>query len=197
MTVALRRAAALVLSGLLAAPLPAAEPGLRITLAQPLELASPRSLVLRIEDTQGRPASGAAITVRLPDTAPSATFASGLRTEILTADPKGAASLAGIRWTGGPGESSIAVTASLNGVRGELSLPVKVAASVPERLERASSRGGMKWLWIALIAGGAAGGAVAFAGKPPTAAGSSPAAVIQPPVVTPSIGVPSFTVSRP
>jgi len=197
MIVALRRAAALALSGLLAAPLPAAEPGLRITLAQPLNGASPRVLALRVEDASGRPAAGATLTIRLPDTAPSGTFASGLRSEIVTAGPKGEVTLAGLRWAGGPGINSIAITATLKGARGEMALPVEIGAQAAEQMEKPSARGGMKWLWIALIAGGAAGGAVAFAGKAPGSAVSSPAAIIQPPTVTPTIGVPTVTVSRP
>lgn len=186
-----RRAGALALSWTLAFTLTAQSSGLRLSLAKPLAGPSPRELVLRVADARGRPAAGATITVRLPG---SASSASGLRTEILSASSDGSASIAGIRWSGTPGPASISVIATHSGERADLSIPVQVAPSAPERLE-SSPRHSKTWLWIALVAGGAAGGAAAFLGGS-SSTPASPAA-IRPVITPPAVGTPTFTISKP
>ena len=185
-----RRAGALALTWTLAITITAQSSGLSLNLAKPLSGSSPREVHLRVADGNGRAAAGATVTVRLPE---SALSASGLRTEVLSTGLDGLASIRGLRWPGPPGAASLEVTATLRGARANLTIPVDVTAQVPERRE-ASGKHSKAWLWMVLAAGGAAAGAMAFAG------GSSSATIaptVMPVITPPAVGAPTIIISKP
>jgi hypothetical protein len=156
---------------------------------------SSRRITVEVRDAQGRPAAGARVTFRLPAEAPTGRFASGLPLESFMTSSDGKATVYGIRWSATPGIAKVLVSASLQGERSELEIPVEVSASAqPERVARAGGSSNKKWLILAGVAGGAA--AALAAGR----AGGSPAPGYTPPaaiVVLPSISNPSISITRP
>jgi hypothetical protein len=78
--------------------------------------ASYRGLSIRVSEPSGGPVSNAKVTFQLPDTEPSGTFPNGTRTEHLTTDAKGTASVWGIKWGATPGLCNISVIAKAGSV---------------------------------------------------------------------------------
>jgi hypothetical protein len=155
-----------------------------------------RGLTVLVTDESGRPVDMASVSFRLPDQGATGTFASGLRTEVVTTGPEGRASIWGMQWNKTPGTVQIRITAVKEQARaGILStqfLSDSVAPAAGGEGVFAASHGGHKWLWIAGIAGLAAGGA-AFALL--RSQGSSN--TTNPAVAGLSIGTPSIIVGHP
>jgi len=154
-----------------------------------------RGITVLVTDEAGLPLDMASVSFRLPDQGASGTFSSGLRTEVVTTGPDGRASVWGMQWNKTAGTIQIHITAvkeqARTGIVSTQYLSDALAAKAGgEGVFTASHSGGHKWLWIAAIAGVAAGGA-AFAllrskGTPsPTATTGL------------SVGAPSITVGQP
>jgi hypothetical protein len=162
---------------------------------------SSRRIVVAVESGQGQPVPGATVRFRLPAEGPSGRFPSGMTSESALSGPDGRASVYGIVWNGQPGQLVVAVVCTLGTDTAELEIPVEISqhsvkdpgASNPGRMPSTGSS--RKWLLIgAVIAGGAALGAVTAFSH-----GSTPAApVIQGSItvasVAPTVGVPSILV---
>ena len=155
-----------------------------------------RGVTVLVTDEGGLPLDMASVSFRLPDQGASGTFNSGLRTEVVVTGPDGRASVWGMQWNKTPGTVEIHITAvkeqARTGIVSTQYLSDTVALKAGgEGVFTASHGGGHKWLWIAGIAGLAAGGA-AFAllrskGAPsPTTATTGL-----------TVGAPSITVGQP
>ena len=143
-----------------------------------------------VEDVLGAPVDGAAVTFQLAE---GATFASGLRTEVVTTDQKGRAQVRGIIAAGGAGEAMVHISASYQGLRG--TLDTRVRASAPQTSARPSFS--KKWLWVAVAAGGIGGAAMAVSKRGPGQTVVLPAASYTLPPVTPTLGQPIIVVTNP
>jgi hypothetical protein len=155
-----------------------------------------RGITVLVTDEAGLPLDMASVSFRLPDQGASGTFSSGLRTEVVTTGPDGRASVWGMQWNKTPGTVQIHITAVKEQARtGVVSTQYLSDAVAPkaggEGVFTASHSSGHKWLWIAGIAGLAAGGA-AFALLRSKGATPSPTAT-----TGLSIGAPSIIVGQP
>lgn len=122
-----------------------------------------RGLTVLVTDEGGRPLDMASVSFRLPDQGATGTFSSGLRTEVVTTGPDGRASVWGMQWNKTSGMVQIRITAVKEQARAGIISTQYLSDSVTptaggEGVFKAS-HGGHKWLWIAAIAGLAAGGA--------------------------------------
>jgi hypothetical protein len=151
---------------------------------------------VEITDETGRPVDGAAVSFRMPEEGPGATFEHGMRTEIRTTTPDGLASIRSFQTGGLKGPYQVRVTAVKNQIRAGTVVSQYVSESAGPRPSAATGSGGKrKWLAIAAIAGGAAAGAFAGMrgrGGPGSASPSAPV-----PTTPPQIGTPSITVGGP
>lgn len=162
-----------------------------------------RGVTVLVTDEAGQPVDMAAVSFHLPDQGATGTFNSGLRTEVVTTGPDGRASIWGMQWNKTPGPVEIRITAVKDqaraGIIGTLYLSDSVAPQPGGAPTAAggqgvfkASHGGHKWLWIAAIAGVAAGGA-GFALTHSQGSSSSSSSA----VVGLSIGAPAITVGHP
>lgn len=155
-----------------------------------------RGLTVLVTDESGQPLDMASVSFRLPDQGATGAFSSGLRTEVVTTGPDGRASIWGMQWNKTPGTVQIRITAVKDQARaGILStqyLSDSVAPVAGGEGVFASPHSGHKWLWIAGIAGLAAGGA-AFALLRSQGSSNSN----NPAVAGLSIGAPSIIVGHP
>ena len=160
---------------------------------------SSRPLTVAITDETGRPASGAAVSFTLPDEGPGGTFTNGLRTEVLTADARGRATLRGLQANRIPGRFQIRITTSLEQARaGTVSFQyvagVKEGAGPAPATAAQKTKARSRWPWIAVVVGAAAaGGIVAGSAGSPHPSAAAP----QAPAPTLAIGSPGITVGRP
>jgi len=150
-----------------------------------------RGLTVLVTDESGRPLDMASVSFRLPDQGATGTFSSGLRTEVVTTGPDGRASVWGMQWNKTSGTVQIHITAVKEQARAGIvstqylndnATPIAGGEGV-----FTAPHGGHKWLWIAAIAGLAAGGG--YAAYALTRPG-------KPSVAGPSIGAPSITVGQ-
>jgi hypothetical protein len=121
-------------------------------------------LTVLVTDETGHPMDMAAVSFRLPDQGASGAFNTGLRTEVVTTGPDGRASVWGMQWNKTPGTVEIRITAVKEQARAgivstQYLSDTVVAKAGGEGVFTASDKSGHKWLWLAAIAGGAAGGA--------------------------------------
>ena len=104
----------------------------------------------------------AAVSFRLPDQGATGTFNSGLRTEVVTTGPDGRASVWGMQWNKTPGTVQIHITAVKEQARAGIVSTQYLSDSVAPKAGGEgvfkASHAGHKWLWIGLLAAGAAGG---------------------------------------
>ena len=156
-----------------------------------------RGLTVLVTDESGRPLDMASVSFRLPDQGATGTFSSGLRTEVVTTGPDGRASVWGMQWNKTSGTVEIHITAVKEQARaGIVSTQYLNDSATPTAGGEGvftASHGGHKWLWIAAIAGLAAGGG--YAGYALTRSGPSNSP--NPAVAGLSIGAPSITVGHP
>jgi hypothetical protein len=168
-----------------------------------------RPLTVEVTDETGRPAAGAAVTFQLPEEGPGGTFSSGLRTDVVTADERGRASVRGLQLNRIPGRFQIRITASKEQARAGIVSFQYIAdpkgggaapASPTDQAKTKAAPGGRKkWVLVALVLGAAAGGIAAGASGGSKTAAGGPVAVPVPPAVAPptSIGPPTITVGKP
>lgn len=156
-----------------------------------------RGLTVMVTDETGKPVDMAAVSFRLPDEGASGTFNTGLRTEIVTTGPDGRATVWGMQWNKTPGPVEIRITAIKEQARaGIISTQYLSDAVVPKAGGEGvftASHGGHKWLWVGLIAAGAAGGGLAFGMSKGSTASSSNTSVV--PGL--QVGTPSIIVGHP
>jgi hypothetical protein len=153
-----------------------------------------RGLTVLVTDENGKPLDMAAVSFRLPDDGASGTFGSGLRSEVITTGPDGRATVWGMQWNKTAGPVEIRITAIKEQARAGIISTQYLSDSVSpksggEGVFTASH--GHKWMWIAMLAAGAAGGGAAFAfskGSTPVATTSSVPGL--------SIGMPSIIVGH-
>jgi len=151
---------------------------------------------VKVETESGLPATGAAVTFQLPSQGPTGLFASGMRTEIVTADQEGRAWVRGIQWSGGPGQATVKISASFIGRHGSLDSNVDVPARSPVPASAARASFNKKWLWIGLAAGGALG-ALALGAHGGSSAATPAASAYTLPPTTPTLGAPVVSVGPP
>ncbi|MCX6623559.1 MAG: hypothetical protein NTY38_21340 [Acidobacteria bacterium] len=156
---------------------------------------APRGLVVQITDETGKPVENATVSFRLPDEGPSGTFASGLRSEVVSTTPDGRATVWGMMWNRTPGRVDVRITASRGQARAGSLAGIFLSDKIPAKaVVQPAARGGRgRLLLYALVAGAGAavGGAVALrGGKSSPAAAATVAEAIQ-------IGSPSISVGKP
>jgi hypothetical protein len=158
-------------------------------------------LAVEITDETGKPVAGAAVSFHLPEEGPSGTCSNGLRTEVEVSDARGRATLRSLQANRTPGRLAISIVASKEQARaGMVSFQYIVDArngAPASKSAPSASRGKLKWVILAVAAGGAAAaGALAAghsSGAPAAAAPTSTASS----VATIAIGSPSLTVGKP
>jgi hypothetical protein len=152
-----------------------------------------RPIVIEITDETGKPVEGAAVSFRMPEEGPGATFQQGMRTDIRITTPDGKAAVYDFTTNRTPGPFQVRITA----VKSQVRAGVVVAQYISDRPVKAKSDvakgGSRKWLIVLAAAGGAAAAALAAgAAKGSTPGSAGPAA---PPPTPPQIGPPSIHVT--
>ena len=157
-----------------------------------------RPITVEITEETGKPVPGAAVSFHLPENGPGGAFVNGLRTEVVTTDVHGRASLHGLLANRIPGRFQIRILASKEQARaGTVSFQYVAepkAGAAAASGASASAAGRKRWIVLAAVAGGAVAGIVASRGgaaSPPAAAPTAPAPAGL------SIGTPSITVGKP
>ena len=155
---------------------------------------SARPITVEITDETGRPVGGAAVSFHLPEDGPSGTFVNGLRTEVVTTDAHGRASLHGLLANRLAGRFQIRILASKEQARaGTVSFQYVAESKGGGAKVSAPATSRRKWMMVAAaVAGGAVGGIMAARGS-----ASPAAAAVAPPPPALSIGSPTVTVGRP
>jgi hypothetical protein len=168
-----------------------------------------RGITVLVTDEAGQPVNLASVSFRLPDQGATGAFSSGLRTEVVTTGPDGRASVWGMQWNKTAGPIQIRITAVKDQARAAIVSTQYLSDGVAPQPgvapqsgaapgaggqgEFKASHGGHKWLWIALIAGAAAGGA----GFALTRSQGSPSSSTTSSVAGLTIGAPSITIGHP
>jgi hypothetical protein len=155
-----------------------------------------RGVTVLVTDEAGAPVDMASVSFRLPDQGATGAFNSGLRSEVVTTGPDGRASVWGMQWNKTPGTVKIHITAVKEQARAGIVSTQYLSDSVAPKAGGegvfAASHPGHKWLWIGLLAAGAAGGgAYALLRSRSSTAPPNPA------VAGISIAAPSITVGQP
>lgn len=157
---------------------------------------SARPLTVEVTDETGRPVARAAVSFHLPDEGPGGTFANGLRTDVVTTDDRGRATLRGWQLNRVPGRFQIRITASKEQATAGLvsfqyiSGPEGGGAAQTAAAANGSSHPHAKWLAILALAGGAAAAGLVVMRR-----GATPANTAAAPSL--SIGTPAITVGKP
>ena len=127
----------------------------------------PHDPVVRIEDDDHRPVTGAVVVFALPVSGTTGEFANGSKSLTVVTDNSGQATAPGLKTNGVPGKLQIYVTASYRGLRARALINQMVEAppgvKVPPPTMHTSTSGG-KWKWIVLgiVAAGGAGAGIYF-----------------------------------
>jgi len=164
-----------------------------------------RPLTVEITSETGQPVEGAAVSFHLPEEGPGGAFGNQLRTDVVITDAKGRASLRGLQLNHAPGPFQIRIVAakeqahagavSSQYIAEPKSGKVLTSLSVPAAPgARSASPGPLKWIVMAVAAGGAAAAVALLAGR--SGAGSTPAASTAVAAAT-TIGSPTITVGKP
>jgi hypothetical protein len=157
-----------------------------------------RGLTVLVTDEAGKPVPGASVSFRLPDSGPSGVFTTGLRTEVVTTDVNGRASVWGMQWNKTAGPFEIRITAIKDQARAGIvstqylndTAAVGAAQAGADGTFKASHSGKTKWILIAAGVGAGAAAAMFLARSH-----TSPAAVTSTPATT--IGGPTIIVGHP
>jgi hypothetical protein len=152
-----------------------------------------RPLTVEVTDETGRPVAGATVSFHTPVDGPSALFLSGLRTEILSTDANGRATVRGLQANREPGRFLVRIVATKEQARvGSLSSQYIAEPKTSSPAARGKSGSGGKKRWMAILSvvgGGAAAGYWVAANR-----SSSPSSPAAPPV---TIGSPVITIGKP
>jgi hypothetical protein len=171
-----------------------------------------RPLAVEVTDETGKPVEGASVSFHLPDEGPGGMFGNGLRTDVTVTDPRGRAALHTMTLNRTPGRFAIRIVASKEQARAGMVTFQYVAdtkngtapASSSDRLSPNESpsnsspsakRSPLKWVVIAVLAGGAAAAGAILAGKSGSAASQPTASVTSTSTIT--IGNPTLSVGKP
>jgi hypothetical protein len=152
-----------------------------------------RPIVVEITDETGRPQEGVAVSFRMPEEGPGASFPQGMKTDIRITAPDGKAMAHDFVANRVTGPFQVRVTA----VKGQIRAGVIVGQYVSDAAVRAksTSRPGSSRKWLVLAAIGAAAGVGLAVGSSGAAAASQTQPVPAP--VPPTVGRPSITVGGP
>ena len=125
--------------------------------------------VVKVEDDDHRPVTGAAVVFVLPVSGTSGEFVNGSKTLSVVTDQDGLATARGLRTNQIPGTLQIYVTASFHGLRARTTITQMVEAppgAAPATISpRSHSHSGGKWKWVLLgVAAGAGAGAGVYFG---------------------------------
>jgi hypothetical protein len=154
-----------------------------------------RGLTVLVTDETGKPVEGASVSFRLPDSGPGGTFAGGLRSQVVTTQADGRASIWGMQWNKTPGPFEIRITAVKDQARAGLLSAQTLSDSAAAVAGgtgtfQASHHSRTKWILIGAAVLGAAGAGI-VAGKM-EASKTSVA-----PVVQTTIAMPVITIGHP
>ena len=155
-----------------------------------------RGITVQITDETGKPVEGTTVSFQLPEEGPGGAFSSGAKSEIATTGIDGRANVWGMQWNRTVGTFEVRITAVKGQARAGTVCPLYLNDAPISRVERPDSKVGggssHKWLWIGLIAAGAAGASVA------ALAGSNKSATAAPVNGGPPvISAPTITVGHP
>jgi len=155
-----------------------------------------RGLTVLVTDETGKPVEHAAVSFRLPEEGAGGLFSSGLRTEVVTTGADGRATVWGMQWNKTAGPVQIRITAIKDQARaGIISTQYLSDALAPqaggEGTFTAPHKGHLKWILIAVAAGGGAAAGFAFARPSAASAGATTGSVGI------MIGNPSINVGHP
>lgn len=126
--------------------------------------------VVRIEDDDHRPVTGAVVVFALPVSGASGEFANSSKTMTVVTGKDGLATAQGLRTNEVPGKLQIYVTASYQGLRARglinqlVQAPPGTKVPTETQISRSSSNT-WKWVLLGIVAGGGAGAAVYFKGR--------------------------------
>ncbi len=136
--------------------------------------------VVRVEDDQHRPITGAAVVFTLPVSGATGEFVNGSKTLTVMTDKDGQAVAQGLKTNQVPGKLQIYVTASYRGLRARTlvnQFTMEPAGGDTARARKGGS--GKTWAILAVLgAAAAAGGAVAATHKGSSPTSSTPAAPV-------------------
>jgi hypothetical protein len=141
--------------------------------------------VVKVEDEDHRPITGAIVVFTLPSSGPSGEFGNGFKTLSVTTDNAGLATGQGLKTNDTPGKLQIYVSASYKGLRTRTLITQSIIAPAGAGHKSGS---GKVWIVVALVGAAAAGGAVAATRKGAPSATSNPAPTPQPIGITPGAG---------
>ena len=135
--------------------------------------------VVRVEDDDHHPLTGAAVVFALPVSGTSGEFANGSKTLTLVTDKSGLAAAHGLKTNEIPGKLQIYVTASYHTLRARTLINQLVEAAPGAKVrtpDLQTSKSGSKWKWVLLgvAAAGGAGAGVYFGTR---GSGSSPVSI--------------------
>jgi hypothetical protein len=154
-----------------------------------------RPIVVEVTDETGRPVDGVAVSFRMPEEGPGASFPQGMKTDIRITAPDGKAMAHDFVANRSAGSFQVRVTAVKGPVRAGV-IVGQYVTDAPVRSSRAARSGGSrKWLILAAI-GAAAGAGLAVGARsssPAAGPGGPPPAAPAPP----AIGRPSISVGGP
>jgi hypothetical protein len=156
---------------------------------------SARPLAVEVTDETGKPVEGAAVSFHLPEDGPGGNFGNGLRTAVIVSDARGRASLHSLQLNRIPGRVEIRIVAAKEQARAGMVAFQYIAApkggEAPASSAKRVSRGTLKWIVLAAVAGGAAAVGTLAASR----SNGTAAAAVSPPAI--SIGSPSLMVGKP
>lgn len=144
-----------------------------------------RDPVVKVEDEDHRPITGAIVVFTLPSSGPSGEFGNGFKTLSVTTDNAGMASAQGLKTNQTPGKLQIYVSASYKGLRARTLITQFILAPAGASHKNGSSK---IWIIVALVGVAAAGGAVAATRKDTATASNPTPAPPQPIGITPGAG---------
>jgi hypothetical protein len=153
---------------------------------------SAQPLTVQVADNAGRAVSGAAVSFRLPDNGPGGLFANGLRTEIAISDATGRASVRHLQFNDTPGSFQIRITAAKDESRASALVRQSILAGSHGSGHSlvTKNKSGKKWVVVAVLVAGVAGG---LGGGVMARPSTHPAAPAPAPV---TIGPPTISVGK-
>jgi hypothetical protein len=164
-----------------------------------------RGVTVEVTGETGQPVEGATVTFQLPPDGPGGVFSNGSKIEIATTGRDGRATVWGMQWNRTLGSFEIRITASKGQIHAGTVCPQYLAAAPPVETgaganparssgaaaTRGAGHSGHKWLWVALVAAGAAGAGVSAATRNMnTHSNATPASVT-------TIGIPTISLGHP
>ena len=141
-----------------------------------------RGITVEVTDELGKPVDGATLSFRMPEQASTGTFQNGTRTEIVTSGPDGRAGVWGMRWSRTPGTVVVQITAVKGQTRAGTTITQTISevSSIPvaQRNDPYRVQARRRWVWVSLVAAGAAGGGLALGARSSKPAATAPATLL-------------------